>query len=317
MKGYVQRLIRGVRQTTPSVHPTVGSVYSPSKRPDPSERQTLESMSYERSAATPTFDPISTTRVTSHEDAVTVPQIVRKNDEPRRESDKTRTPPEDQFANQRHIAEKPSASPLPLIMPIQSMAESKPGAEPLDNHFARAGDFAGNKNSLPMRRAGVSAGEGVSRDKLAPSADIGPLARESVPPSKLGPSPITRAITRPTVDPRDRNEEPGKTTTPPAGLPAAIVKRLYQPLLNADVSGSQPAQGKILAHKVDAAPASKSQTRDSLRRSVPAAREEIQIHIGRIEVTALPPGPARATAPTARKGLSLEEYLKRGDRRVQ
>ena len=40
--------------------------------------------------------------------------------------------------------------------------------------------------------------------------------------------------------------------------------------------------------------------------------DEIQIHIGRIEVTAVPPPPPRPAAPPLRKSLDLGEYLKRG-----
>ena len=40
--------------------------------------------------------------------------------------------------------------------------------------------------------------------------------------------------------------------------------------------------------------------------------DEVQIHIGRIEVTAVPPAPARPAAPPARKSLRLDEYLRRG-----
>ena len=40
--------------------------------------------------------------------------------------------------------------------------------------------------------------------------------------------------------------------------------------------------------------------------------DEIQIHIGRIEVTAVPPAPARPAALPVRKSVKLEEYLKRG-----
>jgi len=40
--------------------------------------------------------------------------------------------------------------------------------------------------------------------------------------------------------------------------------------------------------------------------------EDIQIHIGRIEVTAVPPAPARPVVQPARKSLRLDEYLRRG-----
>jgi len=43
----------------------------------------------------------------------------------------------------------------------------------------------------------------------------------------------------------------------------------------------------------------------------PAQPEEIQIHIGRIEVLAVPQAVSRPAAAPARKGLSLDEYLSR------
>lgn len=61
----------------------------------------------------------------------------------------------------------------------------------------------------------------------------------------------------------------------------------------------------------------REEERNLLRRLRPPEREpdEIQIHIGRIEVTAMPPAPARAEPRPARKSPSLDEYLKRGEGR--
>jgi len=47
------------------------------------------------------------------------------------------------------------------------------------------------------------------------------------------------------------------------------------------------------------------------------APDDIQIHIGRIEVTAVPPAPAHPAVPPARKALRLDEYLKRGRERAR
>jgi hypothetical protein len=44
--------------------------------------------------------------------------------------------------------------------------------------------------------------------------------------------------------------------------------------------------------------------------------DEVRINIGRIEVTAVPPAPARATPVPPRKGLSLDEYLNRRNGRL-
>jgi hypothetical protein len=46
-------------------------------------------------------------------------------------------------------------------------------------------------------------------------------------------------------------------------------------------------------------------------RSPERGPEDIRIHIGRIEVTAAPPAPARPAPAPARKSPSLDEYLKR------
>jgi hypothetical protein len=51
-------------------------------------------------------------------------------------------------------------------------------------------------------------------------------------------------------------------------------------------------------------------------RTPPQQADEIQIHIGRIEVVAVPQAAPRPTATPARKGLSLDEYLSRRNGRV-
>jgi hypothetical protein len=59
---------------------------------------------------------------------------------------------------------------------------------------------------------------------------------------------------------------------------------------------------------------------DAARRAVPPrplpAVDDIQIHIGRVEVIALAPAAARPAAPPARKAMSLDEYLRRRDGRA-
>jgi hypothetical protein len=45
--------------------------------------------------------------------------------------------------------------------------------------------------------------------------------------------------------------------------------------------------------------------------------DTIEIHIGRVEVTAAPQAATRQAAPPARKPINLDEYLKRGDRRAR
>jgi len=44
--------------------------------------------------------------------------------------------------------------------------------------------------------------------------------------------------------------------------------------------------------------------------------DDIQIHIGRIEVTAMPPTASRPMPVPARKSQTLDEYLRRGSGRA-
>lgn len=54
----------------------------------------------------------------------------------------------------------------------------------------------------------------------------------------------------------------------------------------------------------------------ALARPAPSQRDDIQIHIGRIEVVAVSPPAPRPAAPSHRKGLSLDEYLSRRNGRA-
>jgi hypothetical protein len=55
---------------------------------------------------------------------------------------------------------------------------------------------------------------------------------------------------------------------------------------------------------------------ESATRSLSPQADDIQIHIGRIEVVAVPQAAPRPAAAPARKGLSLDEYLNRRNGRV-
>ena len=54
----------------------------------------------------------------------------------------------------------------------------------------------------------------------------------------------------------------------------------------------------------------------STAHAAPVAGDEIQIHIGRIEVVAVPPPAPRPAPAPARKGMSLDEYLNRRNGRI-
>jgi hypothetical protein len=103
--------------------------------------------------------------------------------------------------------------------------------------------------------------------------------------------------------------------------PQPFLKRTRQKVLSKDplrpiaVENLRPADLKAFRNGSNPInyDAGKKATRELSRRSGMTAREpdEIQIHIGRIEVTAVPPAPVRPAPKPAHKSLDLGAYLKR------
>jgi hypothetical protein len=91
----------------------------------------------------------------------------------------------------------------------------------------------------------------------------------------------------------------------------------YRPLIE---EGDRPtALARIPAASAPPAPGAAGTPRRTVphRVSQPEReRDEIEIHIGRIEVTAVPQAAARPAIQPARKSLNLDEYLKRRNRRA-
>jgi hypothetical protein len=96
----------------------------------------------------------------------------------------------------------------------------------------------------------------------------------------------------------------------PAGNAAAPVP--YRPLIE-EVQPPASPQMEFMRSAASAAPRGESQVGWPVRGTQPAARQydEIEIHIGRIEVTAVSQPAARPASQPARKSLNLDEYLKR------
>ena len=93
----------------------------------------------------------------------------------------------------------------------------------------------------------------------------------------------------------------------------AIRKQVYAPLVR---EGLRTAEERAFQNPRPSA-SDRRRTEPVRPAARPAARperegEEIQIHIGRIEVTAVPPAPPRPAAQPVRKSLRLDEYLRRG-----
>jgi hypothetical protein len=96
------------------------------------------------------------------------------------------------------------------------------------------------------------------------------------------------------------------------------LKGVYSPIMAEIVGGTAPPS--IFGDKPKSLPpaAGTREKRVVSRRNLPSAGapDEIQIHIGRIEVIAVPQAPAPPAAKPAPKSVSLSEYLKRRDPRA-
>ena len=132
------------------------------------------------------------------------------------------------------------------------------------------------------------------------------------------PEPHTASSTRATSTADRPAEAAGSAESREVMQPVELVRserkevpanREYMPLVAGDFP--RPSPPELLRDRSQAIDADKKNSQAAGRE-----RDEIQIHIGRIEVTAVPLAPARAASKPARKTLALDEYLKRGDRRV-
>jgi len=129
---------------------------------------------------------------------------------------------------------------------------------------------------------------------------------------------------QPTCHPVSSAGQEGYAIVPPQQEGARQTNRReqsYTPLVEAEFS--PPAPKSILPVHSPASEASglrkKQENGGSFKRTVRSAREpdEIQIHIGRIEVTAVQPAaPTPGASKPRRSARSLDEYLRRRDGKV-
>ncbi len=140
-----------------------------------------------------------------------------------------------------------------------------------------------------------------------PPATFGEIWRPDAPPKWLMPVPVTVAFN----SPDSRSAEP--TTPLPKEFPAAV---------NTDpqVTRGSEVPGEIAFQPLMPVAPMTPRLNPVARFSapVPPATDDIQIHIGRIEINAIPPSPApRAPTSRASRGLNLDDYLRRGRGKAQ
>ena len=204
----------------------------------------------------------------------------------------------------------------PSIRPVLGSIYSAPRPSVFSEGFQESEAFAPREPEALEQ--GIEASE-QSQEEALPRVRLEDPAKEPVPHNVAVLSLQIRPVRASDVQdqaptPERERDNRGSHESIPISKPAAS----FQPLVaaNAQLAASQAITLKsfdtfISAHK------SKNKL-DLSSRSEPAAQgtDEVQIHIGRIEVTAAPtPQAARPVQKSLRKAMNLDEYLKRSGRR--
>jgi hypothetical protein len=211
-----------------------------------------------------------------------------------------------------HPVLRPIYSNTANAMPDDRGAGNAPAAD-----MPRAGDPARPQSDQPPRSA-KSLGQ-------VPITETPSLARSPLPPRVTDPWMVA-AIGQESRQPPDvevmpmhrREPVPRHTTSEPQA--AASSARHYAPLVSVSAHGeSAPKDWRDDPPRWPHGVAAHSE-RDSIGEAARGRAREpdsVEIHIGRIEVTAVQPAPARvAPAKLARHAPSLEEFLKRRNGRA-
>ena len=178
-------------------------------------------------------------------------------------------------------------APAPLIPPARPQAESWQTASPsgVTRDFERA-DMRSSSDSPTIEPTAPSRDDAGRRDSFRP---LLPDLKHEVLPTPTNPGQESLLAEH-------------KPPLQPAYSP------FVQSGFDSRFAGTQTAANSF--------PVRGHETRATTSRSAKGEPDEIQIHIGRIEVTAVPQTAPRTASKPARKGKTLEEYLKGRDRRA-
>jgi len=213
---------------------------------------------------------------------------------------------------------------------VRSVTQPAETIHPLAGSLFSAPQREKEQQASPLRQEIASTAEGSPASTLSQRAqeDHGlPLPPGLAIPSLISPAASPKSAIgeessfqrlRPAAGQDERlmlaESKPESGGAAVVGKEDGQAERVYAPLMTeVRVRSGDPALPGLKANFSRPAPAKAK--RDSPHRE---AREpdDIQIHIGRIEVTAVQQAPARAAFKPARKGQSLDEYLKHRDRRA-
>jgi hypothetical protein len=241
------------------------------------------------------------------------------------------------FVDSMYAAGRREESAGPVVLE-EKRTVAKPADSPVSAEAPRAAERSMPETQMqtePARKAvreeasTLPAERKVFRPLLPERAEETPVPGSAVKASEKSEPAVTRAAMDrqgpdglPVAAPR-KDDEPQLASTPLAA-PAWNFQPLIVPGEAAPrraTTGAQPAftpQRREAPQAGNERPISRRTTvpKAGVQRPLESGSDDIQIHIGRIEVTAVqPPAPRPAPAPT-RKAMSLDEYLRgsvRGD----
>jgi len=340
MSGYLQRLASSAMNPGGSIHPVLGSVFSPSTY------WTTESFQGESPAFSAPAEQIPSA---SHVSPAQTPPLafqkaVDSSVEPQPKERSSFNPlvksaqPAEEAAMPFIQASPELASPrdagLQPAQPSASREAANESAVPFAEMLYEAGRLEHEPNhelTEPVRNtarilknAGLETGTSDFRIRQAPTVmsaserigqqASGESAYEAVGTDEPNPEPVTPGRDAARISRNAGLELPTVPRIPPFVTVTSALDK-------ANRNGStEPVYEGVGRDGENPEFARRERKTDWPRRAARPEREtgDIQIHIGRIEVTAVPPAPApaRPEARLARKSLNLDEYLKRRNGRA-
>jgi len=305
MKGYLQRLAESAITPSPAIRPVLGPVYAPRRfeaEPEPiasASESPVETVT-ERESLGPKENLRPQPPKTSPSPGIPAPvnAILPRVVAP----EEPRVIAPDEKGLQAHaefkpvVQSSPSASNVPLAFPS---AKSMPRSEgnPVSTARPEPPVVAGAKWEMPISAAAPRPGDpgpGVVRQRELPRFAFEPLIPVPAVIVASDPASYPQGNEHPDSQPSDSEPDPVRLLSRTRDRKADIDRR------------SEPINRGALQER--------TLRERSMRRERPvrAQPDEVQIHIGRIEVTAVPPAAPPAIRKATRKSLSLSEYLSRG-----
>lgn len=211
-------------------------------------------------------------------------------------------------------AMRPSAAVHPVVAPLFSMPDHTIGEEERTGQEVTAPHLPGQKSAEDELEANAPSGEA----SLEIQQTYVPFMPETVRSREDSPQPQASRSALQVIS----DEAYSRAGTQQAGrigsAELAANTATYKPLLRAQSSVIPQRESSPRLQPPPSTDVSQRRTERTAKAGRVAAKkhepDEIQITIGRIEVTAVPEVTRSATKP-ARKQLSLDEYLKRADAR--